>query len=264
MSRPAPTDVPGRPRSLLPREHGAYGQLALPLCTALACVAPSLAGVCFATASVLAFLAHEPLLVALGQRGPRATREDGPRARRLLALLGGGALATGVAALLLAPNPARLAVAAPVLLGALLGLFIAKKQERTNAGEVVAGVALSSVGLPVALAGGQPLVDALVVWLLWSASFATATLAVRALIHSARSGRFPLGALLGCLLITSGAVAAAALYSAPLAPWAMLPGAIAALALLLVRIPPRNLRKVGWALVGVSLSTMVVIIAAFA
>jgi YwiC-like protein len=69
-------------RSLWPREHGAYFQLAVPLITALAMRVPSSAGVALAVASCLAFLAHEPLLVRVGLRGPRMQQRDGVRARR--------------------------------------------------------------------------------------------------------------------------------------------------------------------------------------
>ena len=80
------------PRSLMPREHGAYGQLALPLLTALFSGRPTAAAFLYSTAAVFAFFAHEPLLVLLGQRGSRAFRELGARARLRLTLLVVGTL----------------------------------------------------------------------------------------------------------------------------------------------------------------------------
>ena len=65
-----------RPRSLLPQEHGAWGQLAMPILSALALGAPSAAALLLTAATVLAFLAHEPWLVVLGHRGMRAKAED--------------------------------------------------------------------------------------------------------------------------------------------------------------------------------------------
>jgi peptidoglycan/LPS O-acetylase OafA/YrhL len=58
-------------RSLWPREHGAYFQLALPLLAACARRAPSVAMVLLALAAAAAFVAHEPLRVVLGHRGSR-------------------------------------------------------------------------------------------------------------------------------------------------------------------------------------------------
>src|SRR5512138_3779118 len=72
-------------RSMLPHEHGAWGQLAMPLLTAFAIGRPTAAALALAAAVVLAFLAHEPAIVLLGQRGRRARDEDGDRARRWLA-----------------------------------------------------------------------------------------------------------------------------------------------------------------------------------
>ena len=86
-------------RSLWPREHGAYGQLALPLLTALLSGRPSGPAGLYAFAAVCAFLAHEPLLVLLGHRGPRAQRECAGSARVRLALLSAGALLCGALAL---------------------------------------------------------------------------------------------------------------------------------------------------------------------
>jgi hypothetical protein len=90
-------------RTLVPREHGAYGQLAMPLLTALAIGRPGISALALTAAVVLAFVAHEPLLVAVGQRGPRALELDGARARRRLVWLGALVLACGALGLALAP-----------------------------------------------------------------------------------------------------------------------------------------------------------------
>lgn len=98
------------PRSLMPREHGAYGQLALPLLTALFSGRPTAAAFLYAAAAVFAFFAHEPLLVLLGQRGSRAFRELGARARLRLTLLAVGTLLCAGLALMLSSQTARLGV----------------------------------------------------------------------------------------------------------------------------------------------------------
>jgi hypothetical protein len=73
-------------RVLLPKEHGAYGQLAFPLITALIVAGLSVAGALLTVAVVAAFLAHEPAAVVLDQRGARARRELGGSAIRWLAV----------------------------------------------------------------------------------------------------------------------------------------------------------------------------------
>src|SRR5688572_9798586 len=99
---------------MLPREHGAYGQLLFPLTTALAIGRPGRAAFAWAAASALAFLAHEPLVVLAGLRGSRASRDDRQRARRWLAAYLTGAALLGSLALVWMPRDARLAVAAPL------------------------------------------------------------------------------------------------------------------------------------------------------
>ena len=56
------------PARLWPREHGAYGKIALPVVPMLA-MAPSWAGLAFTVAASACFLAHEPILVLIGHRG---------------------------------------------------------------------------------------------------------------------------------------------------------------------------------------------------
>jgi hypothetical protein len=65
---------------MLPKEHGAYGQLLFPMATAFAVAGVSPESGVAAAAMTAVFLAHEPLLVWLGRRGSRAKRENGRRA----------------------------------------------------------------------------------------------------------------------------------------------------------------------------------------
>jgi len=60
---------------LLPKEHGAYGQLALPIVTALSATAVSTPGLFLTASAVAGFLAHEPASILLGLRGSRVKRE---------------------------------------------------------------------------------------------------------------------------------------------------------------------------------------------
>src|SRR4051812_9461537 len=63
------------PLQLLPREHGAYAELLLPLTAAL-CIAPSSAGFAWALGASTLFLLHDPVLVLLGHRGQRRLDRD--------------------------------------------------------------------------------------------------------------------------------------------------------------------------------------------
>lgn len=266
MSAPADPRAPPARRdpSLLPREHGAWGQLALPVATGLALGRPGAAALLLATAVVLAFLAHEPLVVVLGQRGGRLASELGPRARRLLVLLAAGALAAGIAGTALAP-PATLI---PALAAA--GLFAASAQlaflrlEKTTAGEIVVACALAACAAPIALAGGAPPVWAATAVVTWATAFVSATLPVRAILLRARtrgeSDPRPVAAAAVAVL------AGAALYAASHAwlPWtaaaAPLPVVAVALGLTAVPVRPQRLTTVGWTLAAASVASGLVLV----
>jgi YwiC-like protein len=257
----APT--PGR--TLVPHEHGAYGQLAMPLLTALAIGRPGLASIALTASFVFAFVGHESLLVVLGQRGKRALEADGRRARRLLAVLGGLSAFSGAAGSMLAPAPARWALLVPAALGLVVGWLVLRRLEKTTAGEMVVAGTLSSCGLPVALACGAPLVRAVSSSLTWFLAFAAATLAVQVVLVRARSrgSRDPgraYAAIAGTLL--AGAFAAVPLAGLPrAAPLALAPSALLSAAVCLTRFSPKRLRGLGWAMVGSSLVTMALLVA---
>lgn len=249
-------------RSLAPREHGAYGQLGLPLVAALGMGRPTGSAVCFAVASVALFLAHEPVLILFGQRGTRAAREDSARARRLLAILGAVAALTGSAALLLAPAAAIHAAAVPLGLGVVLAWLIARGAEKTAAGEVLAAGALAGAGLPVAIAAGVTPERAFGAWAAWCLGFGASTLAVRSVIAHARAPVAPLRRLLAPMIAIG--VAAALWASGVLrAPAAIGVAPLLALSLGLAARPPspRSLRRVGWALVAASFALAIALVA---
>ncbi len=252
------------PRTLVPQEHGAYGQLIMPLLTALAIGRPGIASLALTAATVLVFVAHEPLLVVVGQRGRRAHQQDGARAARRLAWLGGFALACGALGIALAPPAARWAALLPPLLGAAVAVLVVKKLEKTAAGEVLVATALSSCGLSVALAGGAPVSWALATWITWILAFASATLAVQVVLVRARSkGERDPGPLAAAATVAIVALALGLARRAAL-PWAaalaLAPVAAMSLALSLFHVSPRRLRQIGWAMVGASILTMVVLV----
>jgi hypothetical protein len=257
--------APSKRSLLLPREHGAYGQLGMALVTALALGRPTAAAILLALAAVLAFVAHESLLVLLGQRGRRALEESGASARRTLAVLGGGSAVTGTLGLALAPPGARLGLLPPLVLLLVVAFLVVRRLEKTAAGEMAVGAALSSSGLAVALAGGAPRISAMAACFTWTMGFAMATMAVQAVLQRARSkGQNDRGvpkAIAICGL-TGVAFGVAALAGFPLAaPAALLPTAALSIGICLARPSARKLKEMGWAMVGSSVVTLLVLVA---
>lgn len=250
-ARPAPARrTKPVPRSLWPKEHGAYGQLGVPLLAALLLARPSWASLFFALSSVFLFLLHEPLLVVLGQRGKRAINEVGERAWRLIWQFGITAAVLGLAAMVLAPETLW-ASAIAVLMAVVIGLLVFTKLEKTALGEVIVSSSLAWCGTLVALAAGVELRMALIHWLAWAVSFASITFTVRGMIARSRRrssqlpGRF---GLIFSLLIAGLAVAAWHLqHVGPGPALAVLVMVAMSFAIGAVGLHARYLKEAGWA-----------------
>lgn len=252
---------------LLPREHGAYGQLLFPLLSALLIGRPAPGAYLLGAAAVAAFLAHESLLVVLGQRGSRAAREQGADARRSLALFGGFCAVTGAVSLFVLPRPALGVLVLPVLLALLVAIAVVMHRERSTFGEMLAAVALTSLSLPVALAGNASRTDALTLFVVFSAVFVVATVAVRAMIGRVTKAGGPPPLLAGALtlaVVVGLTLAAFSRTLAPVAPYAALPVCAVALGLTARPPSPRHLRTIGWTLVGATLLTAVMLVSQLA
>lgn len=198
-------------RSLLPREHGAYFQLGIPLSIAYLRCAANLAMLELTAAAALAFLAYEPLLVVMGHRGRRRYEQAGDRARLRLAILVPAAIA--LAALGLWQAPWTAAAVAGIVAGTAIAVFALawRRAERTCAGELVAAVALTGAAAPVLVAGGMAPDAALVIWLGWSLGFAATVLAVRWVIarHKQQArGVQPTGRILAPALVAAAVACA--------------------------------------------------------
>jgi hypothetical protein len=239
----------------------------MPLATGLALGRPGAAALLLAAGVVLAFLAHEPLLVVLGQRGRRVKDALGERAGRRLAVLGAGAAAAGAAALALAPPAVRLAALVPAALAAPILPLVAARLEKTVAGELLVAAALSACAGPVGLASGAPPAWAWGAAATWALSFAAATLPVQATLLWARTRgareRRPLAAA-GAAAI---GLAAVGLAAAGILPWpaalAVLPTAAAAVIVALARVRPQQFMAVGWSLLGASVAALAVLVVGF-
>jgi len=261
MDVPKPARRPqGRPpKSLAPREHGAYGQLALPLVTALASRTPSLAAIAFAAAAVTGFALHEPVLVLLGRRGAKLRSESGARCRRLVVVLGGATASLGTVFLLLAPATARLAALLPLGLAAVVAGFVWRDREKTGAGEIIAAAALSSMAVPVALASGCPPATVATAWAAWCIGLGASTWAVRGVIARVKgTSRSPIVGL----SILAGAVTVVLVVFDATPLIAATPMLAMAVVVTLTQPHPRHLRRVGWGLVAASCLTTVLLVAA--
>jgi len=247
-----------------PKEHGAYFQLALPLLTALCLDWPSTAAILLTAGAVCAFLGHEPLLVTLGHRGNRVKTELGPRAPASALVLLSAAAGAGGAGLALGGVDVMYAAAPPIVGALVVGVLVGLVKEKTLFGEVIVGAALATALLPVAVASGIALETAVLSAGIWALGFATVTFAVHGVVGTVKADR-PLARPLALLSsIVCIALAAAPLASSA-APWplaALAPSGIVGLAIALLRVHPRHLRRVGWTLAATHTLTLVVLVVA--
>lgn len=251
-------ETPKKSRSLWPKEHGAYAQLLAPLALALVHGPLTPASVALAIASVLAFVAHEPLLVALGLRGRRAQEEEGARAKNVGLTLGALAVALGAFGLATGERAGLAGAIAPVVLTAILVVLIRAKRERTLVGELVAALALSSAAAPVALAAGAELPFVAASAFTFALGFTANTIAVRGVI-ARHKGRAVVSPSLLLLAVSAVLTAAGALFGWP--GLAALPLVLASWILVAAPPPARQLRAVGFVLVGATLVSAALLLA---
>jgi len=251
---------------MLPKEHGAYGQLLFPLITALAIGRPRIAALAIVCAAVFLFLAHEPLLVLVGQRGARAAREQRPKAVAWFAACTTAAIACGGAAIAALEPSTRTALLVPAACGAVVVALIAVGREHTTLGEIASAIALSSVAYPVAIASGSTPLAARSCAIVFAIGFGVLTICVRAVIANTRRppaidlrGAGVLVALVGLNALVS--LARHDLVDG-MSAWAAAPLATGGGVLAIVPPSARQLRVVGWTLVATTAATSVILVAA--
>lgn len=253
--------------ALLPKEHGAYGQMAFPLVTALVVAGVTPAALLAAVAIVAGFLAHEPALVLLGLRGPRARRELGPAARAWLSVLGATTVAVGVGALLLTPSAQRWTFALPLVPSLLVMAAIARREEKSWHAEIAVALTFALAAVPLCLAGGGTPRQAAAIAVPFALIFVAGTLAVRTVILRVRGGGNPgamratraaalifivCGVLSAAMAVRSGWIASSALLAAG-------PGLALAAAVALTSPSPNHLKTIGWLLVSASTIAAIVV-----
>ncbi len=250
---------------LFPREHGAYGQLAFPLIAALGLATPEPAAVLLVVAFVAAFIAHEPLLVLLGQRGPRARRELQDDAVKTLVWTGATAIADAAIAMVFMPAAVRWTVFVPGAFALAAIPMIVQKRQKTAIGEMHVALTLASCALPVGAATGASPQAAAACWFIFTLGFWAATLAVRGTIALQRRER-ALWLRIGAAAIAVASPFIVMAFSrrftlSPLLWVSTLPLGIAAVVLALLPPSARRLRAVGWLLVAGGAMAAIAVIA---
>lgn len=246
-----PAESP-KPISFWPQEHGAYAQIGLCLLTGLMLKAPSLAGFAFALASVAGFLAHEPILVAVGRRTRRKKQLYGHLARRRAALLIAAAGLFGLLGLL----TAKAAIACPLVLLfgllALTGVFIRLRKERTIPGELSVSAAFATTIWLIARASGDPSTLAPALALAWWLALALSTVSVHAMMKA--SSQSITSAITLNLLATAGIVAL--VFSGSWVALAFLPSTLVPIAIFRIPQGPGRFKRIGMSLLYAHLATL--------
>ena len=254
-----------RYEALLPREHGAYAELAFPLITGVALGAPSVATLLFAVAALAFFFVHEPLAVLLGVRGQRLRDEFGAMARRRAAWLSVLGIGCGLAAMLTTTTQARLATMVPIAFGVALVPALSAGRLKTLGSELLVIAALSSTVIPLAVSGGETWQVAAAAAGVWFVTFALGTIAVHA-IKSRHKETFgskwtiPATPIFGVVTIALASWAAATGSTPVAVALALLPAGISTLAVGLTRVHPKRLKRVGWSLVGANTVALLLLI----
>ncbi len=255
---------------MIPREHGAYAELLFPIVTVFLGGVPTTSTWLLAISVIAAFLANEPLLVVVGQRGTRLKREEGGRALRTLVIFTLLALSAGIAGFLLAPRAAQLAVLLPMLLGATLVMLAIQGLERSLFGEGLAAAALSSVAVPLGLSARLGLAPTLAVALIWAVTSLLGTSIVRLTVgrtkaktpHEHRVVGYKRAALIGVCVVTIAIGATAPFRESP-GLWvlaAAVPVALTVLVMAALRPTARRLRLMGWSLVAANLVSLIAVV----
>lgn len=177
-----------------PKEHGAYAMLGVPLLSALLIAGPTWIAVAVIVASVLGFIAHEPIMVATGRRGPRAKR-DSPQAAARATVLLLITVALGTSALWIADTAQRLALLACLLTALVSFSLSALGMQRQLIAQLWSSLGLTMPSLVVLLAGGIETTRASLLCIAWVIGQSVALIAVRSVIaqgKKATQGTVPL------------------------------------------------------------------------
>ena len=246
-----------QPVSLLPKEHGAYAMLLIPLVTSLLTGGLTLIGIAIAVAVVAGFLAHEPMLVARGHRGQRA-QTGTPNARKQLFLWLLLAMVTGSVVFYLGATQVRIAWAICLIFAVVSFGMSAAGLHRKTAVHLWGMIGLSLPCISILLAGGESVGQALSFWGVWILGFAATTLGVRGMMANQKNRSRQLHLLALTILTLAIGIGSARGCMWPLATLPM----IGVSWYLLISPPPlKQLKRVGWVMVIGTLTTAFLIVA---
>ena len=255
---------------MVPREHGAYAELLFPIVSVFLGGSPTTSTWLLAIGAIACFLANEPLLVLVGQRGTRMKREESDRAKRALLIFSLIGLGAGIAGLLLATPAVQYAVGMPLLLGIGLIMLAVQGLERSMIGEALAASTLSSIAIPLGLSAGLGLTPTLAVALIWLLTSLLGTAVVRLTLARTKAKtdqelsrvRFKRALLmLVCLAVV--AVGVAAPYGSRVGLWvlaAAVPVAVVVFTMAVLQPTARRLRLMGWSLVAANLCSLIAVV----
>jgi YwiC-like protein len=251
---------------LFPREYGAYAELAFPLLTGLLAGGSSVAGAAFAVAATAGFLLREPLAVMGGARGVRIATSRRLLARRLAAALVGLGAAAAAVAMLTATPSARVASTVPAGIALAVAPALLRGRTKTLAREVLVAFAFATMVLPVGRAGSMSWPAAVGASATWAVSFVLATLAVhgiKARFKPERGRTWTLWAApIVAVMVGAIGLLGAVLWRLPaMAAFAPVPPACVVVATSALRTHPRQLKRVGWALVAANMITLALLLA---
>ncbi len=241
---------------LQPKEHGAYAILGIPITTALLVAAPNTAGVCIAIAAIAGFLAHEPLLIAVGRRGTRAQRTTPAAAKRLSILLGLTIACGGAAFAIGSPN----VQGALLLCGALATVSFALAllgKHKTILGQLGGVIGLTAPSVPILLAGGVTPAVTAEIWTAWLIGFSATTMAVRGVIAAQKKN----SRVIHWTSVITFTLLATALATSNFGPlMAVFPMLLMAWYLMFDPPHAKQLKRVGWALVAGTITSAIWIV----
>ncbi|MGB7329629.1 MAG: YwiC-like family protein [Rubripirellula sp.] len=236
---------------LKPKEHGAYAILGIPIVASLLIAGATVVGACVAAASIAGFMAHEPLVVALGHRGTRAQRTT-PAAKQRTMTLVGVMILCGSTAMAFGSNHVRLSLVVCLLMAVVSFTIAIAGRHRTLGGQLLGVIGLSVPCVPVLLAGSISPNLAMQLWAVWLIGFTSTTMAVRGVIAAQkRSSRLTYWAAILTLMALSGGLTFAGY------PVAIVLAPMLVMSLLLLIYPPpaKQIKRVGWALVVGTVAT---------
>lgn len=257
LSPPHEVSVQQAGESLKPKEHGAYAILVIPILSSIAVAGVGLVGVAVAIASLAGFFAHEPLLVALGHRGPRAKRNSPAAKRRAQGLLM-IAVVAGTLAMWMGSQAVRVSLLGCLILAGISFALAIGGRHRSLGGQLFGVLGLSIPCLPILLSGDLSVNRSLTIWAAWLVGFVSTTLAVRGVIAAQKQQSRTIH--WGVLSMTTAGVAIAVMARIYL-PLAAVPMIAASWYLMCNPPPARQLKRVGWTLVATTIVTAMIVIA---